>query len=81
MAQESFIKNGRRKRKACRFCTDQEIPLNYKETRILFQYLTDNAKILPRRITGTCAQHQRRLTQAIKRARILATLPFTVARG
>jgi len=79
MAQIGLSKNGRRKRKPCRFCVDQEVPLDYKEHRILAQYLSDNAKILPRRITGTCAQHQRRLTQAIKRARHLALLPFSVS--
>ncbi len=73
--------NSRRKfrRKVCRFCTDIEVPLTYREHRILGQFLTANCKILPRRITGTCARHQRRLTQEIKRARILAYLPFTTA--
>ena len=76
--QASLTKSTRRKRKSCRFCVDQDVPLDYKEPRLLAQFLTDNAKILPRRITGNCARHQRRLTQEIKRARILATLPFTV---
>lgn len=70
-------KSGRSRRKICRFCSDPEIKLDYKEPKLLGYYLTENVKILPRRITGTCAYHQRRLTQAIKRARILALLPFT----
>ncbi len=65
------------KRRACRFCADHDIHLDYKEPRLLGNYLSENAKILPRRLTGNCAYHQRRLTQAIKRARTLAYLPFT----
>ncbi len=73
--------NGKRRqrRKTCRFCSDPEIPLTYREQRTLSQFLTANFKILPRRITGNCARHQRRLTQEIKRARILAYIPFTTA--
>lgn len=79
MKGQSIPKQRRSRRKLCRFCTDSDFPLDYKEPKILGQFITDNCKILPRRITGTCARHQRRLTQAIKRARIVALLPFTMA--
>lgn len=65
------------RRRNCRFCVDPDIKLDYKEPKLLGYYLSENAKILPRRLTGNCAYHQRRLTQAIKRARLLALLPFT----
>jgi len=69
-----------RKKKECRFCREN-IPLtslNYKEKeRILRDFISERAKILSRRITGTCARHQRQLKREIKKARILALLPFT----
>lgn len=67
------------RRKMCRFCCDPDLPLSYQESKFLEQFLTASFKILPRRITGNCARHQRLLTQEIKRARILAYLPFTTA--
>jgi len=66
-----------RRRKFCRFCADKTLELDYKNPEVLKQFLTERYKIIPRRITGTCAYHQRRLTKAVKRARILALLPFT----
>jgi len=63
------------KKKVCRFCT-QKLKIDYKDGDILRKYITERGKILPRRITGTCAKHQRALAQAIKRARIIALLPF-----
>jgi len=63
------------KKKVCRFCT-QKLKIDYKEGDILRKFITERGKILPRRITGTCAKHQRALAQAIKRARIIALLPF-----
>ncbi len=69
--------NKRRKRKkVCRFCEDKVTHIDYKDTKKLTRYLTERGKILPRRVTGTCAKHQRALTSAIKRARIVALLPF-----
>ena len=65
-----------RRRKYCRFCAEKREP-DYKDPEYLRQFLTDRFKIIPRRITGTCAYHQRRLTKAVKRARILALLPYT----
>jgi small subunit ribosomal protein S18 len=64
-----------RRRKVCRFCADKLDTVDYKDIRFLQQYLVDRAKILPRRISGTCAKHQRLVQQAIKRARHLALLP------
>jgi len=66
----------RRKKKVCRFCEEKLKLINYKDERLLRRYVTDRGKIIPRRITGNCARHQRELTQAIKRARHLALLPF-----
>ena len=63
------------KRKICKFC-DQKSSADYKNHDMLRRFITERGKILPRRITGTCAKHQRTLTTAIKRARVLAYLPF-----
>ena len=68
---------GRRRRKVCRFCVDPNLPLDYKHPEVLRQFLSERAKIIPRRITGNCARHQRQLTREIKRARNVALLPFT----
>ena len=64
------------RRKVCRFCADRT-PIDYKDVRTLGNFLTERGKIIPSRITGNCAQHQRALTTAIKRARTVALLPFT----
>ena len=66
-----------RRRKVCQFCVDKVEHIDYKDTAKLRKYISDRAKILPRRMTGTCAMHQRQLTEAIKRARHLALLPYT----
>ncbi|GAB6107461.1 30S ribosomal protein S18 [Fusibacter bizertensis] len=66
----------RRKRKGCSFCQDKVVAIDYKDTKKLQKYLTERGKILPRRVTGTCAKHQRMVTSAVKRARIIALLPF-----
>lgn len=63
------------RRKVCKFCT-KKASINYRDSDALRRFITERGKILPRRITGTCARHQRELAQAIKRARILALLPF-----
>jgi small subunit ribosomal protein S18 len=67
------------KRKVCAFCADKSATIDYKEPDKLRTYLSDRAKIVPRRRTGTCAKHQRRLAVAIKRARHLALLPYVPA--
>ncbi len=78
-------RGGRRKffhkKKVCRFCGDSTIKIDYKTPEYLRNYVTERGKILPRRISGTCAKHQRELTTAIKRARNLALLPFVVKEG
>lgn len=65
------------RRKVCQFCVDKISYIDYKDVNRLRRYLSDRARIEPRRTTGTCAKHQRRLSTAIKRARTLALLPFT----
>ena len=65
------------KKKVCAFCVDKVADIDYKDTAKLKKYISERAKILPRRITGNCAKHQRQLTQAIKRARHIALLPYT----
>ena len=66
----------RRRRKVCSFCADKTVQIDYKEVNRLRRYLSERAKIEPRRKTGTCAQHQRQLSVALKRARIVALLPY-----
>jgi small subunit ribosomal protein S18 len=67
------------RRKVCRFCADKKIDIDYKNPRILKFFVTERGKIVPRRISGNCAKHQREITVAIKRARNIAILPFTTA--
>ncbi len=69
------------RRKVCRFCADKQLKIDYKDIRILGQFITERGKITPSRITGNCARHQRELTTAIKRARNIALLPFTTAKS
>jgi len=66
----------RRRRKVCQFCVDKIQIIDYKDASRLRRYLSERSKILPRRTTGVCAQHQRRLMVAIKRARQIALLPY-----
>ena len=68
---------GRRgRRRVCNFCVDKATDIDYKDVNKLRKYITERGKILPRRISGNCAKHQRALTVAIKRARIVALLPY-----
>ena len=67
---------GRKRKKVCSFCVDKVECIDYKDTAKLRRYMSERAKILPRRTTGTCAMHQRQLTEAIKRARQIALLPY-----
>ena len=64
------------KKKVCAFCVDKQNVIDYKDANKLRRYITENGKILPRRQTGVCAKHQRELATAIKRARVMALLPF-----
>ena len=67
--------------KVCRFCADKEIDIDYKDAKTLRIFLTERCKIIPRRISGNCAKHQREVATAVKRARMLAILPYTVQVG
>jgi small subunit ribosomal protein S18 len=66
-----------RRRKVCKFCADKIDDINYKDVKLLMPFVPERAKILPRRISGTCAMHQRKLRTAIMRARQLALIPYT----
>ena len=65
-----------RRKKVCKFCVEKIDDINYKDVRMLGQFVAERGKIVPRRLTGVCTPHQRRLTAAIKRARNIALLPF-----
>jgi small subunit ribosomal protein S18 len=65
------------RRKVCRFCADKELKINYKDVKTLRNFVTERGKIIPRRILGTCATHQRQLCEAIKQARHIALLPYS----
>ncbi len=67
---------GMRRKKVCQFCAEKIEDIDYKDTELLSKYITDRGKILPKRVTGTCAHHQRVVARAIKRARIVALLPY-----
>jgi small subunit ribosomal protein S18 len=67
----------KRRRKVCRFCENKASYIDYKDDRLLRKFISERGKIIPRRVTGNCAKHQRMLTTAIKRGRILALLPYT----
>ncbi len=78
----AYEKNDRRpnkkgRRKVCSFCVEKVECIDYKDVNKLNKFTSERAKILPRRVTGTCAKHQRELTTAIKRARQIALLPYT----
>ena len=66
------------RRKVCRFCTEKGLTVDFKDANTLKYYVTERGKIIPRRITGNCAKHQREVAVAIKRARMVALLPYTV---
>lgn len=65
------------RRRVCRFCTDSEMTIDYKDVKVLRNFVTERGKIIPRRIFGTCASHQRQVCEAIKRARQIALLPYS----
>ena len=68
--------SGRRRRKVCVFCGENGPKISYKDTALLKKYVSERGKILPRRITGNCAKHQRAMTAAIKRARHVVLMPY-----
>ena len=67
---------GMRRKKVCQFCAEKIDEIDYKDVELLQKFVTDRGKILPKRVTGTCARHQRELARAIKRARIVALMPY-----
>ncbi|MDY3928593.1 MAG: 30S ribosomal protein S18 [Clostridia bacterium] len=73
---ERPMKVKRAKKKVCIFCVDKADSIDYKDTAKLRRFITERGKIVPRRISGNCAKHQRQLTEAVKRARQIALLPF-----
>ena len=77
MAQQRRGGGQRRRKKVCYFCANHIDYIDYKDVDLLKRYISEKGKILPRRVTGTCAKYQRLLTVAIKRARIMGLLPFT----
>ena len=76
MAFDKNNSKNRKRRKVCQFCVDKATFIDYKDVAKLRRYMSERSKILPRRTTGTCAMHQRQLTEAIKRARVIALLPY-----
>lgn len=74
---KSGFKIRRARKKVCAFCADKVTDIDYKDIAKLRKYISERGKILPRRISGNCAKHQRQLTEAIKRARHIALLPYT----
>lgn len=77
MADRPMNRGRKARKKVCGFCVDKAENIDYKDIARLRRYMSERGKILPRRVTGTCARHQRELTVAIKRARHLALLPYT----
>ncbi len=77
MADRPMNRGRKARKKVCGFCVDKVENIDYKVIARLRRYMSERGKILPRRVTGTCARHQRELTVAIKRARHLALLPYT----
>jgi len=67
----------RPRKKVCAFCADKSTEIDYKDVEKLKKFVSEKGKILPRRVTGTCALHQRKVTEAIKKARTIALLPYT----
>ena len=70
---------GFHRKKVCRFCADNDFVLDYKDLRMMQSFVTEHGKIVPRRISGNCAQHQRKLTTAVKRARNLALVGYATS--
>lgn len=67
------------RKKACRFCVDKEMAIDYKLVKLLSQFVTEAGKIVPRRLTGNCAFHQRQVVESVQRARVLVLLPYCMS--
>lgn len=79
MAKQRQVEQRQSRRKYCQFCKEDVEFIDYKDTQLLRKYMTDRGKIKPRRVTGACTQHQHDIAVAIKRAREMALLPYTVS--
>ncbi|MCQ2736285.1 MAG: 30S ribosomal protein S18 [bacterium] len=77
MRREGGARMRKPKRKVCYFCANKIAEIDYKDINILKKHTSERGKILPRRVTGNCAKHQRAVTSAVQRARVIALLPFT----
>lgn len=75
-AGSSFIRRTYVRKKVCRFCADRNLKIDYKDSKLLRNFVTERGKIMPRRITGNCAYHQRRVSKAIKISRIVSIMPY-----
>jgi small subunit ribosomal protein S18 len=71
-------KRGFTRRKVCRFCADKTLQIDYKDPQLLKYFITDRGKIIPRRISGNCAKHQRKVALSVRRSRMIALMPYTV---
>ena len=69
------------KRRSCRFCADKKVSIDYKNVRALGSFLSERGRLVPRRISGNCSQHQREVTLAVKRARVMALIPFSATQA
>lgn len=76
---DSRRRGGGRRRRVCRFCIDKTLKVDYKDPQAIRYFITDRGKIVPRRISGNCAKHQRQVCLAIKRARNIALMPFSAS--
>jgi small subunit ribosomal protein S18 len=77
-ADPDIVRRSFGRRKVCRFCADKNAEIGYTDTNLLRHFITERGKIVPRRISGNCAKHQRSLSLAIKRSRMLGLMPYTV---
>ena len=77
---DSRRRGGNRRRRVCRFCIDKNLKIDYKDPQGIRYFITERGKIVPRRISGNCAKHQRQVCLAIKRARNIALMPFTASK-
>nr|MDJ0869470.1 30S ribosomal protein S18 [Myxococcota bacterium] len=78
-ARKQRRKMGFERRRGCRFCAEPELAIDYKDSRILRSFVSETGKLIPRRVSGNCARHQRQVQQAIQRSRQLAFLPYSDA--
>lgn len=78
MARQRQVEQRQPRRKYCQFCKENVEFIDYKDTQLLRKFMTDRGKIKPRRVTGACTQHQRDIANAVKRARVMALVPYTV---